>query len=104
MTHSPLRMIVAALTAALLTASSAVSAGDHGAKLEKVLNAQDEEVKARYTYRHPKETLEFFGVEPGMTVVEGLPSGGWYSKILIDYLGPDGQLIGANYPYSIFPL
>lgn len=104
MMHSPLRMIIAALTAALLTASSAVSAGDHGAKLDEVLNAQDEAVKARYTYRHPKETLEFFGVEPGMTVVEGLPGGGWYSKILIDYLGPDGKLIGANYPYSIFPL
>lgn len=104
MIHSPLRMIIAALTAALLTASSAVSADDHGAKLDKVLNAQDEAVKARYTYRHPKETLEFFGIEPGMTVVEGLPGGGWYSKILIDYLGPDGKLIGANYPYSIFPL
>ena len=32
-----------------------------------------------------------------MTVVEALPGGGWYSKILLPYLGGDGLLIGANY-------
>ena len=37
-----------------------------------------------------------------MTVVEGLPGGGWYTKILIDYLGPDGQLIGADYAHSMW--
>jgi predicted methyltransferase len=31
-------------------------------------------------------------------VVEALPGGGWYSKILLSYLGPDGKLIGAHYP------
>ena len=40
-----------------------------------VLDAQTDEMKARYPYRHPKETLEFMGIEPGMTVVEGLPAG-----------------------------
>lgn len=34
------------------------------------------EVQARYQYRHPEETLEFFGIRPGMTVVEALPGGG----------------------------
>ncbi|MEC7933459.1 MAG: methyltransferase domain-containing protein, partial [Pseudomonadota bacterium] len=37
---------------------------------------------ARDTYRHPVETLAFFGVTPTQTVVEYAPSGGWYSEIL----------------------
>ena len=65
--------------------------------LGAVLDAQPDEVKARYPYRNPRETLEFIGIEPGMTVVEGLPGGGWYSKILLPYLGSDGKLIGADY-------
>ena len=50
-----------------------------------------------------KETIEFFGIEPGMTVVEGLPGGGWYSKILLPYLGSEGRLVGANYPLDLWP-
>ena len=57
------------------------------------LDAQPDELKARYPYRHPKETLEFMGIEPGMTVVEGLPGSGWYTRILLPYLGSDGHLI-----------
>ena len=70
--------------------------------LAGLLAAQPEAVKARYQYRHPQETLEFFGIEPGMTVVEALPGGGWYSKLLLPYLGENGQLIGADYPYDMF--
>lgn len=104
MNHAPLSKAAAALSFGLLTATIAINAGDEGTSLDAVLAAQDDAVKARYVYRHPRETLEFFGIEPGMTVVEGLPGGGWYSKILIDYLGAEGHLVGANYPYSIFPL
>lgn len=66
-------------------------------KLDAVLAAQPEEEKARYEHRHPKETLEFFGVEPGMTVVDTLPGDVWYSGILLDYLGPNGTVIAADY-------
>ena len=38
------------------------------------------------------------------TVVEALPGGGWYSKILIPYLGSSGQLIGADYSIDMYPL
>lgn len=71
--------------------------------LDQALEAQPEEIKARYDARHPRETLEFFGIEPGMTVVEGLPGGGWYTRVLLPYLGSDGQLIGANYALEIWP-
>lgn len=73
-------------------------------RLAEVLATQPEEVGARYAYRHPQETLEFFGIEPGMTVVEGLPGRGWYTKILVNYLGEDGRLIAANYSLDMYPL
>ncbi|MEO0437528.1 MAG: methyltransferase [Pseudomonadota bacterium] len=74
------------------------------ANLAAVLAAQPEDVQARYQYRHPQETLEFFGIEPGMTVLEALPGGGWYSKILLHYLGEEGALVGADYDQALFPL
>lgn len=45
---------------------------------------------ARDSYRHPAETLAFFGVKPSDTVVEIWPGGGWYSEILVPYLGKGG--------------
>jgi len=51
--------------------------------------------KARDAARHPKATLEFFGINPKMTVVELIPGGGWYTEILAPYLRPQGQLIEA---------
>jgi predicted methyltransferase len=50
-------------------------------RLSAVLDRQAEDVQARYEYRHPKATLEFFGIEPGMTVVEGLPGRGSSSSV-----------------------
>ena len=47
---------------------------------------------ARDKYRHPAETLAFFGVEPGHTVVELWPGGGWYTEILAPYLASGGTL------------
>jgi len=73
-------------------------------RLATVLAAQPADVQARYAWRHPQETLEFFGVEPGMTVVEALPGGGWYSKVLLPYLGSEGRLIGADYALEMYPL
>ena len=71
-------------------------------KLAAVLAAQPDEVQARYGARNPAETLAFFGVEPGMVVAEALPGGGWYSKILLPYLGEEGVLVGAHYPDAIW--
>lgn len=83
---------------------SAVVAGNSSERLASVLAAQPEEVRARYRYRHPQETLEYFEVEPGMTVVEALPGAGWYTKLLLPYLGSEGQLIGADYALDMWPL
>jgi len=52
----------------------------------------------RDRYRHPLQTLEFFGIKPDMTVVEVLPGGGWYTEILAPLLHDDGHLIEATPP------
>ena len=53
--------------------------------------------------RNPVETLEFFGIRPGDVVLEALPGDGWYSKILMPYLGEKGRLIGVDYSLSMWP-
>ena len=51
--------------------------------------------RARDQYRHPKETLTFFGVKPNMTLVEISPGGGWYTEILAPYLANGGTFYAA---------
>jgi predicted methyltransferase len=46
--------------------------------------------RARDVWRHPRETLGFFGVEPDDTVVEIWPGGGWYTEILAPLLREQG--------------
>ena len=55
--------------------------------------AQD---RARDSFRHPAETLDFFQVEPGMTVVDYMPATGWYTRVIVPYLGEQGRYIGLN--------
>jgi predicted methyltransferase len=89
------------------TAAVAAQEGqvDHStAELAKILAMQPAEVQARYPARHPQQVLEFIGIKPGMTVVEALPGGGWYSKILLPYLGSKGHLIGSDYAVDMYPL
>jgi predicted methyltransferase len=51
--------------------------------------------RARDKYRHPKETLAFFGVQPGSTVIEITPGGGWYTEVLAPMLKGSGTFIAA---------
>ena len=46
--------------------------------------------------RNPGETLQFFGVQPGMTVVDYMPAGGWYTRVLVPYLGASGRYLGVT--------
>ncbi len=71
--------------------------------LEQVLNGdhRDASNKARDRYRHPLQTLLFFGVKPDMTVVEISPGGkGWYMEMLAPYLRESGQYYAASYDQS----
>jgi predicted methyltransferase len=99
-------LLIAACQPAGDSATEEVAAPTEDAQvtsLAAILDSMPDEMKARYQYRHPQETLEFFGIEPGMTVMEGLPGGGWYTKVLLPYLGKDGHLIGADYSLEMWP-
>jgi len=54
--------------------------------------------RARDRYRHPIQTLEFFGLRPDMTVIELDPGGGWYTEILAPVLHDRGHLVEAAPP------
>jgi predicted methyltransferase len=54
--------------------------------------------KARDVYRHPRETLEFFGLRQDMKIVEIAPGGGWYSDILAPVVRDHGQYTAAIPP------
>ncbi len=72
--------------------------------LEDVLNHERRDGnRARDEWRHPQETLSFFGIEPDMTIAEVLPgNGGWYSQILTPLTAERGRMIGLTYPDSLF--
>jgi predicted methyltransferase len=97
------------ISAFIFIAPSTLFAAHHGEEQVKkhslgdILDAQDDSAKARYEFRNPKETIEFFGIEPGMKVAEALPGGGWYSKILLPLLGQDGHLLGVDYSLDMWP-
>lgn len=84
----------------LLVSSQAFSniamAGDSLTKFAKGKHRSESNV-ARNEFRHPVETLKFFGIEPSMTVVEISPGGGWYAEILAPYLKEHGTYIAAGY-------
>ncbi|HTQ99480.1 MAG TPA: hypothetical protein VMH83_05800 [Candidatus Acidoferrum sp.] len=78
---------VAQTDPATSTALDAAIAGPH----------RSDRNKARDKYRHPKETLTFFGLRRDMTVVEIWPGGGWYTEILAPVLKGKGKLYAAQY-------
>ncbi|MGQ0586621.1 MAG: class I SAM-dependent methyltransferase [Gammaproteobacteria bacterium] len=92
------RHVLAVLAAAILGGCAAT-----GPTLDSVL-AGDHRTPAyveRDKYRHPKETLEFFGLAPGQTVVEVWPGRGWYTEILAPYLKDGGQYYAAGFAISL---
>ncbi len=101
--RSRLRATAAAIVmvAALLIPGPAVPAeGDTAARLRAAIDDGDLRAaknKARDAYRHPFDTLMFFGVEPSMTVVEIWPGRGWYSEILAPFLRGSGRFYAASW-------
>jgi predicted methyltransferase len=88
------------VAAALLAPSYSVEAqGEASASLDAALAPAHRSAtnKARDRYRHPKETLEFFGLRPDMTVVEIWPGPGWYTEVLAPVLRDRGKLYVAQY-------
>ncbi len=52
--------------------------------------------RSRDVYRHPAEALEFWGLAPGMAVLEVQPGGGWWTEILASYAHANGGTFYAT--------
>ncbi len=89
-------LLVASLT---LTSTMALS-HNHESSLSHAIQSSERSAKnsARDEYRHPEQTLAFFGFKPTMTVVEIAPGGGWYSEILAPTLKEQGLYYAAHFP------
>ena len=99
-TH-PTRLLLALGALALVSLSAhAEEMPAQDSRLKDVIagDQRSEENKARDIYRHPYETLTFFGIKPDMTVVEIYPGRGWYTEILAPYLKGNGTLYAAQRP------
>src|SRR6478736_777800 len=72
---------------AATTISFAASDKKGAAALEQAASGswRPAEEKARDAYRHPVEALSFWGLKPGMTILEVQPGGGWWTNILAPY-------------------
>jgi predicted methyltransferase len=90
---------LAALVLALLVAAcAAVSSRQSTADALTAILAGDQrtaEERARDVYRHPKETLLFFGIRPEMRVMEVWPEPGWYTEIIAPLLRDKGKYYAA---------
>jgi len=66
-------------------------------KLETAMAAdvRSESERDRDRNRKPEATLQFFGLRDDMKVVELLPGGGWYTKLLAPVLAENGELFVA---------
>jgi predicted methyltransferase len=96
-------LVVPACTLLFVSVASADPAAPSDgatALLQKAVNGDWRSAahKARDQYRHPIETLQFFGLKPDMTVIELEPGGGWYTEILAPVLYAQGHLLEASGP------
>ncbi|WP_222566129.1 class I SAM-dependent methyltransferase [Novilysobacter antarcticus] len=87
------------------TATDARAASDDHAGLQAAVAGawRSPEDIARDTYRHPLETLAFFGLQPDQTVIEITPGAGWYAQILAPYLHEDGNYVAAVVDPAVLP-
>jgi predicted methyltransferase len=88
------------LAAALPIVARAAPADADGTRLAAVIDGPQRSAanRARDGARHPFETLRFFGLAPGQTVIEIAPGGGWYTEILAPYLRDRGRYYAADAP------
>lgn len=85
-------LAVPAFAQAEATAPAAEAATVNDAALLAAVNGawRSDEAKSRDRYRHPVEALAFWGLKPGMTVLEIQPGAGWWTDILAPYARATG--------------
>ena len=93
------RLLFCFLATLLMFSNAALAASPTEAAIDKALAGahRSDANRARDVYRHPKETLLFFGLEPHLHVVEITPGGGWYTEVLAPVLRDKGKYYAAHY-------
>src|ERR1700732_4139811 len=93
------RLAAAAIASALLVAACAATSSRQttAEALTGILAAdyRAQENPARDLYRHPKETLFFFGIRPEMSVLEVWPEPGWYTEVIAPLVRDKGKYYAA---------
>ena len=89
--------LVAALRT-LVLAALATTAFAAQADLAEGLSARSPEDQVRDAGRKPAEVLAWLGIGPGMTVMDLVASGGWYTEVLSIAVGPEGVVYAQNPP------
>lgn len=99
MKHYALRSFAAAgIVAGAVSLAVAADAPDAGLKAAVADTARPADDTARDKYRHPAETLAFWGVKPGLSVIEIEPGTGYWTWILAPYAKATGGHYGATVP------
>lgn len=90
-------ILLAALIGASMLSGNAAADEAFSAKIEQAMAAdiRTADEKARDDNRKPLETLEFFGITEDMKVLELIPGGGWYTKLLAPALAENGEYYAA---------
>jgi predicted methyltransferase len=93
-----LGLVAAALASCAGTATRTTTASE----LDRILagSHRSDANRARDQYRHPRETLLFFGLRPSQTVVEVLPIGGWYTEVIAPLVRDNGRYVAAMPPVT----
>ena len=96
---SKTRSLIVLFTFTSLFFSGLTNAGGIDASVKQAMSGTHREAAnvSRDSYRHPAETLEFFGLKPDMTVVEIWPGKGWYTEILAPVTKEQGILYVAGF-------
>lgn len=85
----------AVCAAALLVAAPAQAQDEQEARLRAALASPERaaENRERDEARRPIQVVQFLGIETGMTVLEVIAGGGWYTEVLSAAVGPEGQVL-----------
>jgi predicted methyltransferase len=92
------KLLVAAAGLLLTITSSFTQADDLADRINAALSSpqRPEGEQARDQARRPVQVLTFLGVEAGMTVIDVLAGGGWYTEVLSAAVGPQGKVYSQN--------
>ncbi|HEY7673479.1 MAG TPA: methyltransferase [Gammaproteobacteria bacterium] len=100
--NNPLRLMLA-LGIAAIFAQTAQAQDEQVARMRAALASPERaaENKARDADRKPIESIQFFDIETGDTVVELVAAGGWFTEVLSAAVGPTGKVYASNPPFLV---